>query len=422
MKSQDAINGNGFPGFRPVPMTGVIYVTTKAAAKGFSMESEEWANLGQGAPETGPLPGEEQTACTSIDVSTYEYAPVAGLWELREQVAKLYNTLYREGKSSQYTAENVAISSGGRLALTRLASALGTIHVGHCIPDYTAYEELLTVFRAFTPIPILLQEQEGYTLSPEQLRERIAGLGLGAFLLSNPGNPTGQHIRGEQLRGWVDTARDTECTVIFDEFYSHYVYADSGVEQNVVSAAQYVDDVNSDPVVLVDGLTKNWRRPGWRICWTIGPASVIQAITSAGSFLDGGASHPLQLATIPLLEPQSVLRNAKKLQQHFLQKRDYVLRRLVEMNIDVAHSPQGSFYCWANLSRLPEPLRDGMRFFEAGLEEKVITVPGEFFDVNPEKRRRTAAYKAYSRISFGPSMPTLTRGFDALQRVINAYT
>ncbi|PIQ76949.1 pyridoxal phosphate-dependent aminotransferase [Candidatus Peregrinibacteria bacterium CG10_big_fil_rev_8_21_14_0_10_49_24] len=421
MAISDGINGTGFPGFRPVPMTGVIYVTTKARAKGFSLESDGWANLGQGAPETGPLPGEEKGGVTSIDVSTYEYAPVAGLWELREQVAMLYNTLYRKGMSSQYTAENVAISSGGRLALTRLAAALGNIHVGHCIPDYTAYEELLTVFRAFTPMPILLKEQDGYTLSPEQLRERISGLGLGAILVSNPGNPTGQHLRGEQLRGWVDTARDCECTAIFDEFYSHYVYTDSDSEHNVVSAAQYVEDVNTDPVVIVDGLTKNWRRPGWRICWTVAPKSVIQAITSAGSFLDGGASHPLQLATVPLLQPQTVLSNAQRLQQHFSQKRDYALQRLAALNIDVAHPPQGSFYCWANLGRLPEPLRDGMRFFEAGLEEKVITVPGEFFDVNPGKRRRTAAYKAYSRISFGPSMETLRRGFDAIERVILPY-
>ena len=60
------------------------------------------------------------------------------------------------GEKVQYTAENVSIASGGRLALTRLASALGDINMGHFIPDYTAYEELFSVFKAFTAIPILL--------------------------------------------------------------------------------------------------------------------------------------------------------------------------------------------------------------------------------------------------------------------------
>ena len=40
----------------------------------------------------------------------------------------------------------------------------------------------------------------------------------------------------------------------------------------------YVEDVDRDPVVLVDGLTKNWRYPGWRVTWTLGPKKVIEAI------------------------------------------------------------------------------------------------------------------------------------------------
>src|SRR5258705_5885323 len=46
-----------FSAFRPVPRTGVIYVTTEAAKLGFGYGSTDWCNLGQGQPETGPLPG-----------------------------------------------------------------------------------------------------------------------------------------------------------------------------------------------------------------------------------------------------------------------------------------------------------------------------------------------------------------------------
>ena len=37
--------------------TGVIYVMSRASELGFSYENEEWANLGQGAPETTALEG-----------------------------------------------------------------------------------------------------------------------------------------------------------------------------------------------------------------------------------------------------------------------------------------------------------------------------------------------------------------------------
>ena len=102
----------------------------------------------------------------------------------------LYNRSFRKGRSSLYTWENVAISSGGRAALTRAAAALGPINVGHFFPDYTAYEELLGIFRLFSPIPILLDPIRGYDFSLRELEHEISGRGLSAILLSNPCNPT----------------------------------------------------------------------------------------------------------------------------------------------------------------------------------------------------------------------------------------
>lgn len=46
-----------FTAFRPVPRTGVIYVTTEAQKLGFHYGAPGWCNLGQGQPETGELAG-----------------------------------------------------------------------------------------------------------------------------------------------------------------------------------------------------------------------------------------------------------------------------------------------------------------------------------------------------------------------------
>src|SRR6185369_5995434 len=119
----------------------------------------------------------------------------------------------------------------------------------------TAYEELLDIFRSFASIPILLEPESAYSFSIEALRREIAGRGLGALLLSNPSNPTGKVIAGAELERWVEAARKLDCATIFDEFYSHYVWNGDG---SPVSAARYVEDVDKDPVILLDGLTKNW--------------------------------------------------------------------------------------------------------------------------------------------------------------------
>lgn len=412
---------NEFLAFRSVTKTGVIYVMSAASERGFHYGHPEWANLGQGAPETGAIPN-CSTRLEKMDLpfSTLEYSNVAGLNELRQAVADLYNHRFRQGKSSKYGIENVAISPGGRSGLTRLAAAMNHCNLGHFIPDYTAYEELLSLFRDLMPIPILLRAEDGFRPSPDLLRHEVSGMGLGAVLISNPCNPTGQVLHGDHLQEWVKTVRDLKSFLIVDEFYAHYHYGVS--EQPAISAAEHVEDVNHDPVVILDGLTKNWRYPGLRICWTVGPAEIIENMASAGSFLDGGASHPVQRAVLPLLDPQVADREARAIQAHFGQKRELTLTRLARMGLEVKNQPHGSFYAFAALDKLPETIRDGFDFFRKALDHKVICVPGVFFDVNPGKRRShiPSRLNNYVRISYGPNMTELLRGLDGLEAMIAA--
>jgi hypothetical protein len=409
--------------FRPVPRTGVIYVTAEATRRGFDPEDPAWCNLGQGQPETGPLPGAPgRIEAVELGAGDRDYAPVAGIGELREAVAAMYNRLYRRGMRTQYSADNVCISSGGRAALTRAAASIGAINLGHFLPDYTAYEELLEIFRAFTSIPILLEPERGYAFDVADLRREITGRGLSALLLSIPCNPTGKLVRGQALREWIDTARDLECALLLDEFYSHYVWTEPSDRLPIESAARYVEDVDRDPVVIFDGVTKNWRYPGWRVAWTVGPRAVIEAVTSAGSFLDGGGSRPLQRAAVDLLEPDHVEAETRAIHAAFRPKRDFLVERLGAMGVRFDLEPEGTFYAWGNLSDLPPPLDDGMALFERALEHEVITVPGVFFDVNPGKRRRShgSRYHGYTRFSFGPPLDVLQRAVVRLERLIDS--
>ena len=104
----------------------------------------------------------------------------------------------------------------------------------------------------------------------------------------------------------------------------------------------------------------------------------------------------------------------------FREKRDRMLSRLTRLGIRVDRAPDGTFYVWGNLSGLPPPLNDGMEFFRAALDRKVITVPGEFFDVNPGKRRsrRASRFRSYSRFSFGPPSAEADTALDRLEEMI----
>ena len=61
-----------------------------------------------------------------------------------------------------------------------------------------------------------------------------------------------------------------------------------------------------------------------------------------------------------------------------------------------------------------------MSFFRAALERKVITVPGEFFDVDPGKRRglRPSRFRRHLRFSFGPAMPRIEAALERFKDLI----
>lgn len=78
---------------------------------------------------------------------------------------------------------------------------------------------------------------------------------------------------------------------------------------------------------------------------------------------------------------------------------------------------------WLNLEGLPESIADGLNFFQACLEEKVIVVPGIFFDLNPSRRRDLfdSPCHHFVRFSYGPRMDVLRMGLDGIERVVTKY-
>ncbi|KAI0247071.1 pyridoxal phosphate-dependent transferase [Lactifluus subvellereus] len=283
------------PGIQHPGSTGVIYCSDRAQAHGFNYaSSHEWSNLGQGAPEVGPIPdAPDRPLKVEYNFDALEYAPTTGVKGLREAVAHLYNTTYRRGRASQYTYENVCIVPGGRAGLSRVAAVIGDVYCSYQVPDYTAYDQMLSAFKRLVPVPTALEPEHHYNLDIGQVKKDIRTQGLSVIVASNPRNPTGQVIRGEALEELVAISRESTVTLILDEFYSWYIYHEDGKDiGRSISSAEYIEDVNRDSVIIVDGLTKNWRLPGWRICWVVGPKNLITALSQSGSFLDGGANHP----------------------------------------------------------------------------------------------------------------------------------
>jgi len=351
---------------------------------------------------------------------------------LREKVAQYYNHLYRKGKESQYSKDNICIVPGGRAGITRIMSVLGTSQIGYFSPDYTAYEQALGLYNRICPVPLLHRDVNKALMPPDEFEFQVSGSGMGCVLLSNPANPTGVSIEGKDLSDYVSTARKNKTAIIMDEFYSHYYYdgdavdpIDGGADDDTnwpktVSSASYVENVDSDPILIVNGFTKNWRCPGYRLCWIVAPKKIVQMLSSAGSFLDGGANAPLQSFALPLLDLDFIRRDTWCLQRHFRKKRDYLLKELQRLGMKIKWTPTATFYVWASLADLPPPLNDSLVFLEECVKNKVICVPGVFFDINPRGLKNVSRSKCISnvRFSYGPPMINLTLGVSHMEKMI----
>ncbi len=401
---------------------GVIFVVDEAHKRGFWNGHPDWSNLGQGQPEVGPCEGAPpRIEEVRIRPEDHAYGRLEGIDELREAVAAHYNRLYRRSMPSQYSADNVAVASGGRLALSRAMAALGAVKIGYQLPDYTAYEDMFNLHLArLQPIAVRTDEAEGFQLTAEDYAAAVREHDLDAFVISNPCNPTGNVIQGGELESLVRTSRERRVTLLLDEFYSHFIYTDEGEPADgPVSAAAFVEDVEKDPIVLFDGLTKSFRYPGWRVGWAVGPKAMVESMARTASSIDGGPSRIAQLPALQALEPARADQETTALRQNFVKKRNLMVERLETMGIRFARRPLSTFYCWASLDQLPAPFDNAMEFFWRALDHRVMTVPGKFFDVNPGGARSgPSPYERWMRFSFGPPMDNVVMGLDRLAEML----
>ncbi len=410
--------------FRDIPYMGVAQAMVDAAEFGYRNGRPDWCNLGQGQPDVGRIEGApNRLTWITLEPHDQSYGPAGGIDELREAVANHYNRLYREGEDSRYKKENVSIASGGRLMLSRIFATFDSISVGYKYPDSSAYHDLFSHhLDRVKPVPVQTGPDESFHLDPARLGKAMADGKLQAFLIGNPCNPTGDLIRDADLKSYLTAARKNKCTLIFDEAYSHYIYGEDGAPgTGPVSAAAYVRNVERDPVLIVDGLSKNFRYPGWRLSWVVGPSNVIQNLERAATGLDGGPSLPSQRLGIKALDPERADEETSAVRRLFARKRIAMMEGLEALGIRCEHAPLGTFYVWADVSGLPKSLNDADAFFKAGIGRKVITLPGRFFDVNPGGAHPPMKeLKKWVRFSFGPSEDKVTTGLERLGEIIEA--
>ena len=191
-----------FHAFRPVPKTGVIYVTTEATQARLlhrptptGATSARAARDGRPARRAAARPRRRRSPPT---IRSTRPSPASGSCARRSPHSTTGSTA-RACRRSTPPRTCASPAAGARRSRAR-RRASGSINLGHFLPDYTAYEELLDIFKAFTPIPILLEGEQRLQLHRRRPAARDPGpRPLGAAPVE-PVQPDGQARRGRGAR------------------------------------------------------------------------------------------------------------------------------------------------------------------------------------------------------------------------------
>src|SRR5207249_668452 len=126
---------------------------------------------------------------------------------------------------------------------------------------------------------------------------------------------------------------------------------------------------------------------------------------------EDGASRPIQRAAVEVLQPERADQETSAVRAIFASKQHLTVTRLEELGVEFPCRPEGTFYAFGSIAKLPAPLNDGVRFMHEAFKHRVLTVPGEYFDVNPHRERGGASpLSGFVRFSFGPPRANLEGG------------
>ncbi len=264
-------------------------------------------------------------------------------------------------------------------------------------PEYPLYSAVLAKLGA-QPNSYQLDEDSGWEPDLDYLAGRIF-TGTRAIVVINPNNPTGAVYSRRTLETIVELARQHNLLIVSDEIYDKLIL-DGEPHTSIASLAPDV------PVVTLNGLSKAYLAPGWRVGWAVvsGDAAAVKPyVEGVHKLLRArlSANHPEQYALRPALEgPQDHLVEViRKLRA----RRDLTLQWCDRTPRVSCARPRGAFYAFP---RLDIPASDEDFVKQLLTEKQVLVVHGSGFGEAPGTR--------HFRLVFLPDEETLSRALESI--------
>ena len=363
-----------------------------------SMSKEGLISLSVGEPDFGTAACVCEAAAQAASEGWTKYTPTSGFPELRKAIAA--NLKKRHGLEYDPETEilvTVGVSQAMDLGFRALLDPGDEVITPD--PHYICYPPNITLAEGVT-VHVPTWQGDNYALEPDEMEKKITPR-TKALLFGNPANPTGALMEKKTLEGVAKIAAKHDLVVIADEIYSTFVYG-----ATFTSFATLPD--MKERTLLLDGFSKRYGMPGWRLGYAAGPADIIQAMLDMAQHTMLCPPNSTQWAALAALNMDDDA-DFEKIRQHYDKRRTLLYTELNRMGLKTAE-PKGAFYIFPDVS--VTGLSSEAFCEKLLLEEKVMVLPGDSFGQQG---------KDHIRICYATPYEGIKEALQRIERFTNKY-
>ena len=293
-----------------LPQVGTTIFTTMSA-----LATEHGAlNLSQGFPD---FPASRELIGL---VNKYmwedknQYAPLAGVPELRTAISKKIEHLY----GLHYNPDTeITVTAGGTQGLATAISSI--IREGDeaiiFTPAYDSYAPYVEL-NGGRPVFIKLKHPD-YHIDWDEVKKMI-NIRTRLIIINSPHNPTGAMLGPEDLEKLANLVRNSNILILSDEVYEHITF-DGKPHLSIASVPEL-----AERSFIVFSFGKTFHVTGWKIGYVMAPENMMREFRKIHQFEVFCVNSPIQYAFAEYLQNE-----ANYLINHFYQaKRDRFLHAI----------------------------------------------------------------------------------------------
>ncbi|MGD1845928.1 MAG: methionine aminotransferase [Salibacteraceae bacterium] len=325
---------------------------------------EQAINLSQGYPDFPVHPKLLDLVEYFMRKGYNQYAPMAGVPSLREQIVEKTHKLH----GTQYDPDTeVTVTAGATQALFTAITAI--VKEGDEVILFTpAYDSYAPVVELNGGKPIYVQlKAPDYTIDWNEVK-KVVTRRTRMILINSPHNPTGSVLREEDLSQLERLTNGNDITVLSDEVYEHIVF-DGAKHQSVARFPKL-----ADRSFVVASFGKTFHCTGWKMGYCLAPANLMAEFRKVHQFNVFTCNTPMQLALAEFLKDES---HYLELAANYQEKRNFFLDAVAPSRFKALAS-KGTYFQLLDYSAISEE-SDTDYAVRLTKEMKVASIPVSVF-------------------------------------------